>query len=49
MTEELDQIILEKVNAVGCIDTFELSRELEREHQLFVGAVKRLQSLGDVS
>lgn len=49
MTTELDRIILEKVNADGSIDTLQLSKELNKDHQLFVGAVKRLQSLGNVS
>ena len=48
MAEDLDQLILERVDANGSVNTFELAAELHHDHQLFVGAVKRLQSLGEV-
>lgn len=48
MTEEFDQIILNRVDESGSADTFLMSKELNCDHQLFVGAVKRLQSLGDI-
>ena len=48
MHESIDQFILEQVNLKGTIDTHELSKELQKDHQLYVGAVKRLQSLGKV-
>ena len=48
MSKEIDLVILKRIDAAGSVDTFELSKELEQDHQIFVGAVKRLQSLGDV-
>ncbi|XP_066916323.1 phenylalanine--tRNA ligase alpha subunit-like [Clytia hemisphaerica] len=48
MSKDLDLVILKKVDTDGCIDTYKLSKELEQDHQLFVGAVKRLQSLGEI-
>lgn len=48
MTEDLDLLLLTRIDAEGSINTFKLSQELEKDHQLFIGAVKRLQSLGEV-
>ncbi|XP_065657781.1 phenylalanine--tRNA ligase alpha subunit [Hydra vulgaris] len=48
MTDQVDILILEHIASFGCADTFELSKEHKSDHQLFVGAVKRLQSLGNV-
>ena len=48
MSKDLDLVILKRINSDGNIDTYKLSKELDQDHQLFVGAVKRLQSLGDV-
>ena len=48
-TESLNQLILEKVNENGSVDTLRLSEEINKDHQLLVGAVKSLQTLGDVS
>merc|ERR1712183_246370 len=48
MEENIDQVILELVDKIGSVDTYELSKEYKKDHQLFVGAVKRLQSLGKI-
>lgn len=48
MSKDIDLVILKKVDASESVDTFELSKELEQDHQIFVGAVKRLEALGDV-
>ena len=48
MSEEIDLIILNKVNDNGTVNTYDLCKECDKDHQLFVGAVKRLQSLGNV-
>merc|ERR1712183_102957 len=48
MEENIDQVILEQVDKIGTVDTYELSKEHKKDHQLFVGAVKRLQSLGKI-
>eukprot|EP00112_Aurelia_sp_Birch-Aquarium-sp1_P004668 Seg1528.8 transcript_id=Seg1528.8/GoldUCD/mRNA.D3Y31 product="Phenylalanine-tRNA ligase alpha subunit A" protein_id=Seg1528.8/GoldUCD/D3Y31 len=46
--ESLNQLILEKVNENGSVDTLRLSEEINKDHQLLVGAVKSLQTLGNV-
>jgi len=48
MAETIDEFILQRVNLKGNVDTHELSKELKKDHQLYVGAVKRLQSLGKI-
>ena len=48
MVESLDQLILTTVDQKGSVDTAALAKEQSRDHQLLVGAVKRLQSLGEV-
>ena len=48
MEENIDQLILEQVDKVGTVDTYQLSDVYKKDHQLFVGAVKRLESLGNV-
>ncbi len=48
-SESLSQIILEAVDLEGAVDTFDLSKKYDKDHQLLVGAVKSLQSLGNVS
>ena len=49
MDQELCDIILQIVEQKGQLDSFNFSRETGREHQSVVGAIKSLQSLGDVS
>ena len=47
--ESLNQFLLEKIDANGTVDTLELSKECNKDHQSLVGAVKSLQTLGNVS
>ncbi len=46
---ELSEVILRAVEERGSVDSYELSRELGRDHQVVVGAVKSLKAHGDVS
>ena len=48
MSKEIDLVILKKIDTDGSVDTYKLSKELNQDHQIFVGAVKRLEALGDV-
>jgi len=48
MGDSIDQLILDQINRNGSVDTYELSKQFQKDHQLYVGAVKRLQSLGKV-
>ena len=48
MVESLDQLILSTIDQKGSVDTAALAKEQSRDHQALVGAVKRLQSLGEV-
>lgn len=48
MTGDIDQLILQCVDVKGVLDTYELSITEDKDHQLFIGAVKRLQSLGEI-
>jgi len=48
MAATIDQHILDEVNSKGCVDTYQLAQDTNKDHQLYVGAVKRLQSLGQV-
>lgn len=45
---DLSQVVLTKVDKQGEIDTLKLSQSIKEDHQKIVGAVKSLQSLGDV-
>lgn len=46
---DLTDVVLEAVNKKGGVETLELAAQLSVDHQKIVGAVKSLQSLGDVS
>jgi len=48
MADNIDEIILQQVDSQGSVDTYQLSKDSQKDHQLYVGAVKRLQSLGKV-
>ncbi|XP_057299763.1 phenylalanine--tRNA ligase alpha subunit-like [Hydractinia symbiolongicarpus] len=48
MAEEIDLLILQRVDKYESVNTFELASEHDKDHQIFVGAVKRLQSLGEI-
>ena len=45
MDEELLHVLL----SADSVDSYEYARKIGKDHQLVVGAVKRLESLGDVS
>lgn len=48
-SQSLDKVILETLEKRGSVETLELAKELGKDHQLIVGIVKSIQSLGDVS
>ena len=48
-TELLSETILKVIADRGKLDTWNYSLEIERDHQSIIGAVKSLESLGDVS
>lgn len=43
------EIVLQEVKTAGEVNTQSLAKRLGVDHQILVGAVKSLQSLGDVS
>ncbi|XP_061181682.1 phenylalanine--tRNA ligase alpha subunit-like [Saccostrea echinata] len=45
---DLSQVVLTEVDKQGEIDTLHLANSIKEDHQKIVGAVKSLQSLGDV-
>lgn len=47
--QELVELILQTLEQRGGLDSYEFSKELSREHQTVVGAIKSLQSVGNVS
>lgn len=44
----LPELILEKVNELGTVDTLALSSILKEDHQKIIGAVKSIQCLGEI-
>lgn len=46
---ELTELILKTLEERSRLDSYELAQEVGRDHQLLVGAIKSLHSLGDVS
>ena len=46
---DLNELLLQHVAKEGQITTSELAQRLGKDHQQIVGAVKSLQSLGNVS
>jgi hypothetical protein len=48
-SQDFEKLILEEVKNTGKLNTFEFAKDLQRDHQLIVGAVKSIQSVGDVS
>ena len=44
MAEDLGEVILRVLEERESVDSYELSRELEKEHQVVVGIIKSLQS-----
>ena len=47
--EALSQFLLVAIDSRGCVDTLEFAKESSKDHQQIVGAVKSLQTLGNVS
>ena len=47
--QELDGLILHTLEQRGRLDSYEFSKELGKGHQTVVGAIKSLQSVGNVS
>ncbi len=45
---ELCGTLLQLLEDRGSIDSYDVAKELDKDHQLVVGAVKSLQSLGNV-
>lgn len=45
---DLSQVVLTEVNKQGEIDSLVLANSFKEDHQKIVGAIKSLQSLGDV-
>ena len=45
---ELCGTLLQLLDDRGSIDSYEVAKELDKDHQLVVGAVKSLQALGNV-
>lgn len=46
--EALSQFLLVAIDSRGCVDTLEFAKESSKDHQQIVGAVKSLQTLGNV-
>jgi len=46
---DFEKLILEEVANSGSLNTFEFAKDLQQDHQLIVGAIKSIQSVGDVS
>lgn len=44
----LPEVILSKVSELDCVDTLSLSSDLNEDHQKIIGAVKSIQSYGEV-
>ncbi len=49
ISEDLGKVLLNHLAAKGSFNSYELSRELGKDHQQVVGAINSIQSLGDVS
>ena len=45
---ELGEVLLKLLASRGSLDSYALSQELGKDHQHVVGAIKSVQSLGDV-
>lgn len=46
---ELSEFILKTLEVQGRLDSYELAQKIGKDHQLIVGAIKSLHSLGNVS
>ena len=47
--DDVAELILRTLRERGSVDSYDLSAEVGKDHQLLVGAIKSLQSIGDVS
>ena len=47
-TKETGELVLQELKKKESLDSYEFSRETGRDHQLVVGAIKSLESLGEV-
>ena len=47
--QDIGEQLLKLLAERGSVDSYQLSQELQNKHQLIVGAIKSLQSLGNVS
>lgn len=47
--QELADLILQILEQKGQLDSYDFAKETGREHQTIVGAIKSLQSVGNVS
>ena len=47
--DDVGELILRALRERGSVDSYDLSVEVGKDHQLLVGAIKSLQSIGDVS
>lgn len=48
MASELGEKILQYLSHTPSVSSLQLAKELEEDHQKIVGAIKSLQSLGDI-
>lgn len=48
MANPLVDKVLDYLNRVESVDSLQLAKELEEDHQRIVGAVKSIQSAGDI-
>jgi len=46
---DLTDEVLQYVNKLGCVDTLDIAKEIKDDHQKIIGAVKSIQSFGEVS
>ena len=49
MASKDQELILSKLEERGKLDSYEFSKEFSKDHQAIVGAIKSLQSVGNVS
>lgn len=46
---DFEKLILEEIANSGSLNTSEFAKDLQQDHQIIVGAIKSIQSVGDVS
>lgn len=45
---DFEKLILEEIANSGHLNTYEFAKDLQQDHQLIVGAIKSIQSVGEV-